>query len=92
MCGTDGLAGLAYVAISLSSMRITLILFFLVDVVNSLSPSPYSSHTFAKGATGTVQRAITFDTSKQKRILDIKFRSMQDTARDILTDYTRRGW
>ncbi|RDW77829.1 hypothetical protein BP6252_05882 [Coleophoma cylindrospora] len=35
---------------------------------------------------------IRFDNAKQERILGIKFMTMQELARDILDDYTSRGW
>ncbi|KAK0464594.1 D-lactaldehyde dehydrogenase [Desarmillaria tabescens] len=57
-----------------------------------LSPNPCPSRTLPRGTPGICQRAITFDTSKEKRILDIKFLTMEETARDILADYERRGW
>ncbi len=66
--------------------------FTLVDVISKLSPNPYPSRTLPRGTPGICQRAITFDTSKEKRILGIKFQTMEETARDVLADYERRGW
>ncbi|PBK74752.1 NAD(P)-binding protein [Armillaria solidipes] len=63
-----------------------------LDVISKLSPNPYPSRTLPRGTPGICQRAITFDTSKEKRILDIKFRTMEEMARDVLADYECRGW
>ncbi|KAK0187889.1 D-lactaldehyde dehydrogenase [Armillaria mellea] len=63
-----------------------------LDVISTLSPNPYPSRTLPRGTPGVCQRAVTFDTSKEKRILGIKFRTMEDLARDVLADYERRGW
>ncbi|KAK0221934.1 D-lactaldehyde dehydrogenase [Armillaria fumosa] len=63
-----------------------------LDVISTLSPNPYPSRTLPRGTPGICQRAITFDTSKEKRILGIKFRTMKEMARDVLADYERRGW
>ena len=35
---------------------------------------------------------VTYDTSKEERILGIKYRTMADTTRDTLEDIARRGW
>lgn len=61
-----------------------------VDIANSLTPAPY--HKIAKGTAGTAHRGIKFDTSKERRILGLQFRTMEEVTRDVLADYTRRGW
>ncbi|KAJ8087297.1 hypothetical protein PM082_006127 [Marasmius tenuissimus] len=61
-----------------------------LDAANSLTPTPYRK--IAKGASGTAHRGIKFDTSKERRILGLRFRTMEEVTRDVLTDYTRRGW
>lgn len=88
------MARLAYVAISqlCSQIYLTCPSYVLVNVANSLSPSPYVSHTLPKGTPGSVRRPITFETSKEKRIFGIKFKTMEETARDTLSDYEHRGW
>ncbi|KAK9322287.1 NAD(P)-binding protein [Lipomyces orientalis] len=63
-----------------------------LDVANSMSPYPWPSNTLAIGTPGAIQRAITFDTSKEKEILGIKFKTMEELTRDTLADYERRGW
>jgi len=93
------MAGLVYgVAISLSYSLTSLTRTFfssfpiLVDVANCLTPPPYPSHRLPKGSPGAVQRAITLDTSKEKKILGIEFRTMEELARDTLADFGARGW
>lgn len=66
-----------------------------MDVANSINPSPIPSHTLPKGVPGAGADAVylfQFDTTKQARILGIKFRSKEDSARDLLEDFERRGW
>ncbi|KAG7443070.1 D-lactaldehyde dehydrogenase [Guyanagaster necrorhizus] len=63
-----------------------------LDVISELSPNPYPSRTLPRGTPGICQRAITFDMSKEQRILGIKFRMMEETAKDVLADYEHRGW
>ncbi|KAF5364463.1 hypothetical protein D9758_010704 [Tetrapyrgos nigripes] len=63
-----------------------------LDAVNSLQPSPWSSHKepFAKGDVGEKEYRINWDTLKEKKILGLKYKTHQDTARDILTEFERR--
>ncbi|KAK2467483.1 hypothetical protein APHAL10511_000338 [Amanita phalloides] len=71
-----------------------------VDLANSLSPSPIPSHApgtakalpIGNPGAGKVVRKRILDTSKEKRILGLKYRSMEECARDTLADYERRGW
>jgi hypothetical protein len=35
---------------------------------------------------------FTFDTSKMKRILDISCHTKEESVRDILDDFKKRGW
>ena len=64
---------------------------YLVDAANKLSPSPYSK-PLSKGTPGVAVRNITFDTSKEKRILGIKFRTTEDLVKDMLTEFETRGF
>ncbi|KAF8996443.1 hypothetical protein BDQ17DRAFT_1429725 [Cyathus striatus] len=65
----------------------------LVDVANALNPSPPLSDPLPKGFPGLERRQlIKFDTSKSERILGMKYRSMEETARDVLFDFVSRGW
>ncbi|RDB23611.1 hypothetical protein Hypma_009300 [Hypsizygus marmoreus] len=62
----------------------------IIDVANWLSPKPY--HTIAKGEPGEKFRAITWNTEKQKRILGIKFRTLESIVRETLTQWAGRGY
>ncbi|TFY75277.1 hypothetical protein EWM64_g8735 [Hericium alpestre] len=65
----------------------------IVDVANSIEPPPIAYIAKGKpGATKGKAYAIDYDTAKCNRILGIKFRSLQETVRDILVDFKRRGW
>lgn len=82
----------------LLSLPYSIALFISVDTANSLSPSPIPSHTdLPKGDPGAGKRLppmISFDTSKASRILgpELKYHSMDETTRDALEDFERRGW
>ena len=70
----------------------------LVDAANSLSPSPLLSHKFQRGfpeinqVEGDSVYMTTYDNSKQAGILGIKFRTKLETTKDILEDFSKRGW
>ena len=72
----------------------------LVDAANSLSPSPLLSHKFQRGfpeinnnqVGGGLVYMTTYDNSKQAGILGIKFRTKLETTKDILEDFSKRGW
>ncbi|KAI0093276.1 hypothetical protein BDY19DRAFT_989931 [Irpex rosettiformis] len=67
----------------------------VLDVYNSINPSPWVSHKepFPKGIPeGERHRNIIWDTSKEKRVLGMKMRTLEETARDILADYEAHGW
>ncbi|PFH46935.1 hypothetical protein AMATHDRAFT_68786 [Amanita thiersii Skay4041] len=66
------------------------------NIAKSLAPSPILSP-----APGTEQAIgdsdmriykITLDTSKEKRILGLTYRTKEEVTRDILADFERRGW
>ncbi|KAK2464439.1 hypothetical protein APHAL10511_003587 [Amanita phalloides] len=71
-----------------------------VDIANSLSPSPIPSH--APGTSKALpvgnpgaKKAVKMpplDTSKEKRIIGLKYRTMEECVRDTLADYERRRW
>ena len=67
----------------------------IVDAANSLSP-PH--HKFPRGFPEITQiegepvYMITYDNSKQAGILGIKFRTKLETTKDILEDFSKRGW
>ena len=72
----------------------------IVDVANSLSPSPIPSHApgtnkaLPKGRPEGkhVKHTVEYDSSKAQRILAPQYRNMDETARDMLADLERRGW
>ncbi|KAI0700950.1 hypothetical protein BC835DRAFT_323400 [Cytidiella melzeri] len=66
-----------------------------LDAVNSVIPSPWKSHTvpFPKGdLDGDRVRNITWNLDREKRIFGMRYRTFEETARDILADYEQRGW
>ncbi|KAF9025335.1 D-lactaldehyde dehydrogenase [Hymenopellis radicata] len=63
-----------------------------LDVANALTPAPYTKKPLTKGTPGDAVHGITFDTAKEKRIFGRKFRTMEETARDMLADFEKRGW
>ena len=76
---------------------------YLVDAANSLSPSPLLSHKFQRGFPEINNNQVegdddgpvymtTYDNSKQADILGIKFRTKLETTKDILEDFSKRGW
>jgi hypothetical protein len=73
---------------------------YIVDVANSLSPSPIPSHApgtnkaLPKGRPEGkyVKHIVEYDASKAQRILALQYRGMDETARDMLADFERRGW
>ncbi|KAF8808073.1 NAD(P)-binding protein [Phlegmacium glaucopus] len=60
-----------------------------VDAVNTVSPS--LSRTLPAEDIVEQQPGV-YDTSKQQRILGIKFKSKVETTKDILEDFAKRGW
>ncbi|KAK0229941.1 hypothetical protein EDD85DRAFT_125874 [Armillaria nabsnona] len=54
--------------------------------------SASTSRVLPKPVPGDTKYAIIFDTSKEKRLLGLKFRTMEETARDVLSDFESRGW
>ncbi|KAG7439978.1 NAD(P)-binding protein [Guyanagaster necrorhizus] len=66
-----------------------------IDTANALSPSPIPSHTLPKGVPDGgkgAKHAVYYDTAKEKKIFGLKLRTMEETARDTLADFERRGW
>ncbi|PPQ88274.1 hypothetical protein CVT25_005437 [Psilocybe cyanescens] len=62
---------------------------------NSISPSPISSHKLPVGhpeiLDGTRVINISYDKSKEQRILGIKFHTKLETTKDTLEDFARRA-
>ncbi|KAF8342433.1 D-lactaldehyde dehydrogenase [Amanita rubescens] len=66
-----------------------------IDVANSLSPPAAPGKTLPVGNPGAGRMAphnLTYDTSKEKRILGLKYKTMHEVARDMLIDFHTRGW
>ncbi|KAF8912390.1 hypothetical protein CPB85DRAFT_1375735 [Mucidula mucida] len=63
-----------------------------LDEANALTPAPYTKKPLAKGTPGDAVHGITFDMTKEKKIFSRKFRTMEETARDMLADFEKRGW
>ncbi|KAG7448146.1 D-lactaldehyde dehydrogenase [Guyanagaster necrorhizus] len=61
------------------------------DFINA-AQSVSTSRTLPKAVPGDTRYAIVFDTSKEKRLLGLKFRTMEETARDVLSDFDRLEW
>ncbi|KAL4981341.1 hypothetical protein BDW68DRAFT_183599 [Aspergillus falconensis] len=64
----------------------------MVNTALSLPESIYRPHPDVTGPKEVMVRLITFESEKQKRILGLNLRSLQECVRDILLDYTKRGW
>ncbi|KAI0344819.1 D-lactaldehyde dehydrogenase [Trametopsis cervina] len=66
-----------------------------VDAAHAVKPSPWVSHTapFVRGEPdGERVRNVTWAPEKEQRILGVKFRSIEETMKDILEDYEKHGW
>ncbi|KAL0948587.1 hypothetical protein HGRIS_011146 [Hohenbuehelia grisea] len=64
-----------------------------LDAANSLSPPP--DRPLPKGRPGAGKSAvhqIQYDTSKAQRILGLKYRTKEETLRDVLADLKVKGW
>ena len=72
--------------------------FLTVDAANSLKPNPLPTHKFQKGRPELLQNGkekvihITFEKSKEERILGIKFKTLLETTRDTMENFASRGW
>ncbi|PPQ64056.1 hypothetical protein CVT24_008869 [Panaeolus cyanescens] len=69
-----------------------------VNAANSLSPNPLPSHKLSKGFPEMLPPVedrvynITYEKSKEQRILGIPFRSKEETTKDTLQNFADRGW
>ncbi|KAH6903379.1 D-lactaldehyde dehydrogenase [Coprinopsis sp. MPI-PUGE-AT-0042] len=64
-----------------------------LDIANAIQPPLLSNHKLPVGFP-SIERAykLTYDTTKEKRILGIKHRSKEEVTRDHLEDFAMRGW
>ncbi|KAF8880900.1 hypothetical protein CPB84DRAFT_1792190 [Gymnopilus junonius] len=67
-----------------------------INVANSLPPPVYPSHKLPTGIpelfnSETVYNVV-YDKSKEEKILGIKFHTKEETTKDTLEDFARRGW
>ncbi|KAF8880895.1 hypothetical protein CPB84DRAFT_1792180 [Gymnopilus junonius] len=67
-----------------------------LDAANSLPFSTFPSHKLSPGFPEILNEKpsyhVTYDKSKEERILAIKFHTILETTRDTLEEFTRRGW
>ncbi|PPQ88279.1 hypothetical protein CVT25_005442 [Psilocybe cyanescens] len=67
-----------------------------LDVANSITPPPFSSHRLPIGFPEILDDdrvyKITYDKSKEERILGIQFHTKLQTTKDTLEDFSKRGW
>ncbi|KZW00143.1 NAD(P)-binding protein [Exidia glandulosa HHB12029] len=63
-----------------------------IDAANALNPQPYTKRPLNKGdQNGEKKGTITFDTSKERRILGLRFRTMEEIVRDMLVSWAQGG-
>ena len=58
------------------------------ESIKSLLPQGYPDLT----STGKVEYLVSFDNGKSERILGLKYRTKEETLRDVLEDAGKRGW
>lgn len=67
-----------------------------VDAANSLPGDPLPGHPLYKGdpslLDGEKTYLVSYDTAKEKRILELKLHTMLETTQDTLADIAKRGW
>jgi len=69
-----------------------------LDCANSLTPSPLPHHILPKGnpgagsSTPTAVHLIKFDASKGEDVFGLTYRTMQESTRDTLSNFSDRGW
>ncbi|KAL0574028.1 hypothetical protein V5O48_001175 [Marasmius crinis-equi] len=74
-----------------------------LDVSNALAPPPYTKHPLARGTPGAGKDdppTISYKAERAKSLLGMsneedaewKYKTKQETARDMLADFAQRGW
>ncbi|KAK7013736.1 D-lactaldehyde dehydrogenase [Favolaschia claudopus] len=69
--------------------------FWWQDWLDATPEAAKSNPRYQKGKPGSQKDVIppvSYDASKSVRILGIKYRDMEETARDVVSDYEERGW
>ena len=64
-------------------------------MANSVAPSLTTKRKFRVGNPGAGKKApylVDFDTSKERRILGLKYRTMEEEAKDLFEDFEKKGW
>ena len=71
----------------------------IVDAANAISPPPkLATGGLPKGNPGagtghpSTVHLLYYDTTKAARILELKYRTIAETAKDTLADYEAKGW
>ncbi|KAF8959849.1 hypothetical protein BDZ97DRAFT_1940549 [Flammula alnicola] len=67
-----------------------------LDALSSISPNPLPSHAIFRGfpeiLEGEKVYQVSYDTSKEARILRVKFHTKVETSKDTLEEFATRGW
>ncbi|KAK6995949.1 D-lactaldehyde dehydrogenase [Favolaschia claudopus] len=69
--------------------------FWWQDWLDATPEAAKSNPKYQKGKPGSQKDVIppvSYDASKSVRILGMKYRDMEETARDVVSDYEERGW
>ncbi|KAK6995939.1 D-lactaldehyde dehydrogenase [Favolaschia claudopus] len=69
--------------------------FWWQDWLDATPEAAKSKPKYQKGKPGSQKDIIppvSYDASKSVRILGMKYRDMEETARDVVSDYEERGW
>lgn len=65
----------------------------IVNLVNSPTQSRLAQYTPPTGFPDIEPiYAVKYDASKQTRIFGMKYRLIEETTKDILDDFVKRGW
>ncbi|KAJ3506176.1 hypothetical protein NMY22_g17338 [Coprinellus aureogranulatus] len=66
-----------------------------LDIANKIASEVYSGKDLPKGypdINETKEYKVKYDTSKEQTILGVKYRTKEETTRDTLIDFAKRGW
>lgn len=68
---------------------------WLVDIARELAPAVWPGHNVPEGFPLDDKEKVyrvRYSKEKQGRLLGLKLRTKEETTRDILEDFARRGW